>query len=94
MTGPQLLAKYFVCYMQPVTDSRTWHLIAPMFRDLAALADRELRGELTHRQVREILQARVRDAKQVLKDHKAGKETPVSIGVADVPADVLSTMIK
>lgn len=64
MTYPQLLAKYITCYLQPIT--KHWELVGDMFTDMGHLAQMELAGELTHREVRHTLELRVRDAKRVI----------------------------
>ena len=58
------MAKYIVNYMLPI--AKNIEVVKPMF-DIGNLADLELAGVLTHRQVRDIIQARVRKAKQIIK---------------------------
>jgi len=80
MTGPQLLAKYFVNYLQPVFIPG-WNDIAVLFGDLEVLVHLELSGRWTHRKVRDLLQKRVRAAQQIIKDIKIGKEKPFPFGL-------------
>lgn len=63
----QLIAKYIVNYCRPLI--RPFDHNSPFFKafsgcELAVLADLEIVGILTHRQVRDIIQARVKEFKK------------------------------
>ena len=67
MTRAQLIAKYIVNYMLPI--AKNIEKVKPAFVDVGDLADLELAGIMSHRQVRDILQTRVKRAKIWAKEN-------------------------